>query len=172
MMKTFAPPVTKFTKGLYGGLTVLLIGLGVISYLQESGMITSLILVLVGLIPLLLLSIPYRIKYKLTENHLVCKWLFGEKKIPYNTIEEVKSFHLPLKSIRRFGISLIGGRFSNRETGKFYAMFGGKRDGLMIISNSEELYGGKFFLTPDDEDDFIKELKDKTNAAFSLDRLT
>ena len=170
-MDNFKTPVSKFTKALYGGLTALLIGSGIISYSQEGQLSALAILVLAGVIPLFILLMPYRIRYRLTEDALVCEWLFGKVKIPYNTIEEVRSFHLPLKSIRRFGISLIGGRFSSKGTGKFYAMFGGKRDGLMIISNSEELYGGQIYITPEDEEEFIQDLKYRTNAAFSLDNV-
>ncbi len=170
-MKTFKPPVTASAKGLYGGLSLLLIALGMISYTQDAQIFVSLLLGAFGVFTLLILMIPYRIRYELTEDALICKWIFGKKKIPYDTIEEVKQFHMEITSIRRLGISFIGGRFSSGDAGKFYAMFGGKRDGLMIISNSEELYGGKFYLTPEHEDDFIRELKARTNAAFSLDIL-
>ncbi len=171
IMRNFKPPVTISAKALYGGLSILLIALGIISYTQNAQLFVSVILLFFGIFTLFLLLIPYKIRYHLTEDALICKWLFGKKKIPYKSIEEVKEFHMEITSIRRLGISFIGGRFSSGDAGKFYAMFGGKRDGLMIISNSEELYGGKFYLTPEHEDDFIRELKARTNAAFSLDIL-
>lgn len=171
IMENFKPPVTTSAKALYGGLSILLIALGIISYTQNAQLFVSVILLFFGIFTSFLLFIPYKISYQLTEDELVCKWLFGKIRIPYDTIEEVKQYHMKITSIRRLGISFIGGRFSSGDAGKFYAMFGGKRDGLMIISNSEELYGGKFYLTPEDEDEFIRELKARTNAAFSLDRI-
>ncbi|MFW5927990.1 MAG: PH domain-containing protein [Thermoplasmatota archaeon] len=170
-MKTYKPPVTRSAKALYGGLCLLLITLGIISYTQDAELFVSIILGLFGILTLFILLIPYRIRYQLTDDSLVCRWIFGEKKIPYDTIEEVKHHDMEITSIRRLGISLIGGRFSSGDVGKFYAMFGGKREGLIILSNSEDLYGGKIYLTPEDEDEFIRELKERTNAVFSLDRI-
>lgn len=170
-MKIFKPPVTTITKALYGGLSLFLLASGIISYYQGASVLVSVILVLTALLPVGILLIPYRTQYSLTEDHLVCKWIFGEKKIPYDYIDEVRSFHLPLKSIRRFGISFIGGRYSSKDAGKFFAMFGGKRDGLMIVSKKEGLYGGKIYLTPDEEKKFLEELRERTNAAFSLDKI-
>ncbi len=170
-MKRFEPAVTASTKGVYGGLAVSLVIVGIISYTLEAPILVSIVLALSGLLPLPLFLIPYKTRYVLKDDHLLCEWIFGKKKIPYNTIEEVKSFHMPLTSIRRFGISFIGGRYSVKGTGKFYAMFGGERDGLLIVSRTEDLYGGKIYVAPQRKDEFVRELKERTNAAFSLDKL-
>ncbi len=168
MMKRFYPSVTTTTKALYGGISILLIASGIISFIQSAPLSVSILLVISGLLPAALLIIPYKTRYTLAEDHLLCEWIFGKKKIPYRAIQEVKSYHLSLRSIRRFGVSFVGGRYSSKDAGKFFAMFGGDRNGLMIVSTSEEVYGGKIYLTPQDEENFIKELKTRTNAAFSL----
>lgn len=164
LMRTYKPSVTNSANALYSGLSLFLIAVGIISYMQEAQLFVSVILGLFGIFTLSILLVPYNIRYQLTEDALVCKWVFGSKKIPYDTIEEVKNLHLEITSIRRLGISFIGGRFYSVNHGKFYAMFGGKRDGLMIISYSEKLYGGKLYITPEDEDGFIRELKARTNG--------
>ncbi len=163
-MKTFRPEVTWSTRGLYGGLGAFLVVLGLISYLMEREFAPSFIIALVGLIPLSLLVVPYRIEYILTEDSLVCKWPFGKKELPYNDIEKIRSYHLPVLSIRRFGISFVGGRYSNSDLGKFYAMFAGERDGLLIVSDPGTIYGGKIYIAPEDKETFLNELRGRTDA--------
>lgn len=158
-----------WTKGLYGGLSGFFVALGIVSYLQGAPQLISLVLGLAGFLPLFLLIMAYRTRYILTDDSLVCEWTFGKTTILYDEIDEVTSYSLPKLSIRRFGISRIGGRYSNRDVGKFYAMYGGKGDGLLVVADSEGLYGGKLYLTPKNEAKFVDELKKRANATISIE---
>lgn len=83
---------------------------------------------------------------------------FGTKRIPYDKIEDVKSYTLPSINWRHFGISFIGGRFSNKDLGKFYAVYGGKKKGILIQAPKETIYGGTLYITPKHPSDFVRTL--------------
>lgn len=161
--KIFSPKVANTTKGLYGFLAVLLIAAGIYPFITGEESYIILVLAGLGLLPLFFLYLAYKVRYEMTEDSLVCKMPFVKKRIQYTEIKEVKSYKLPSLGIRRFGLSLVAGRYSNKELGKFYAMFGGKRKGLLIITDS--VYGGQIYIAPEELDKFLNELKKRTRSA-------
>lgn len=67
------------------------------------------------------------------------------------------TFKVPFTSLRRFGISISGGRYSHGDTGKFYAIFG-SREGIIIEADESAVYGGKLFISPEKSEKFVKNL--------------
>ena len=158
--EVYKSEISPLFKALNGGLITLFLVIAIFMFLSgEEVRLTVIFLVIIIGLAILFYS-GYQIRYELTEESLKAKWLFGTKNIEYKKIKDFKAHKIPHTSIRRFGISMLGGRFSNGEIGKFYAIFT-SNEGILIETDKSVIYGGKLFISPIDPENFLKQLKKK-----------
>lgn len=158
--EVYKSEISPLFKALNGGLITLFLVIAIFMFLSgEEVRLTVIFLVIIIGLAILLYS-GYQIRYELREESLKAKWLFGTKNIEYKKIKDFKAHKIPHTSIRRFGISMLGGRFSNGEIGKFYAIFT-SNEGILIETDKSVIYGGKLFISPIDPENFLKQLKKK-----------
>ncbi|QUH23452.1 hypothetical protein HYG87_06600 [Methanobacterium alkalithermotolerans] len=158
--EVYKSEISPLFKALNGGLITLFLVIAIFMFLSgEEVRLTVIFLVIIIGLAILFYS-GYQIRYELREESLKAKWLFGTKNIEYKKIKDFKAHKIPHTSIRRFGISMLGGRFSNGEIGKFYAIFT-SNEGILIETDKSVIYGGKLFISPTDPENFLKQLKKK-----------
>ncbi|MBU4536016.1 MAG: PH domain-containing protein [Euryarchaeota archaeon] len=158
--KVFKSQISSLFKALYGGLITLFLVIAIFMFLSgEEFLLTIIFLVLAISITILFYS-GYQIRYELVEEELRAKWLFGTKHIEYKKIEDFKSHIIPHTSIRRFGISLLGGHYSHGKIGKFYAIYT-SNEGILIKTDEATIYGGQLFISPMNPENFLKRLEKK-----------
>ncbi len=158
--EVFKSEISPLFKALYGGLITLFSVIAIFSFLYGIEIrLTTIFLVLAISIAIIFYS-GYQIRYELTEESLRAKWLFGTKKIEYKRIKDSKSHRIPHRSIRRFGISLLGGHYSHGKIGKFYAIFT-SNEGILIKTDESSIYGGQLFISPVNPENFLKKLENK-----------
>lgn len=144
--------------GIYFGLALVLAIFSIFTFLKGDTIWTSIILLSIALFCTCMPIISYNINYELSEKKITAKWIFGTKEIEYDAIKAVKKYNLPISSIRRLGISMMGGRYSNEDKGKFYAIYG-SQTGILIEADESSIYGGKLFISPKNNEDFLKKLR-------------
>lgn len=158
--EVYKSEISPLFKALNGGLITLFLVIAIFMFLSgEEVQLTVIFLVIIIGLAILLYS-GYQIRYELTEESLKAKWLFGTKNIEYKKIKDFKAHKIPHTSIRRFGISLLGGHYSHGKIGKFYAIFT-SNEGILIETDKSVIYGGKLFISPIDPENFLKQLKKK-----------
>lgn len=158
--EVYKSEISPLFKALNGGLITLFLVIAIFMFLSgEEVRLTVIFLVIIIGLAILFYS-GYQIRYELTEESLKAKWLFGTKNIEYKKIKDFKAHKIPHTSIRRFGISLLGGHYSHGKIGKFYAIFT-SNEGILIETDKSVIYGGKLFISPTDPENFLKQLKKK-----------
>ncbi len=159
-MKIFKAKVSRLFQALYGGLITLFLVIALYIFLTEQVILLPIIFLVIALSLAILLYSGYQIRYELTDQKLKARWLFGTKNIELGKINAFKPYKLPYTTIRRLGISLMGGRYSHGEIGKFYAIFT-SREGVIIEADEASIYGGNLFISPKKPKKFLKELEEK-----------
>ena len=89
----------------------------------------------------------------LGEDMLLCRETFSTKKIPYESIKGAELYELPT------GVKWYG-RLHDSSVGRFYAMWGGSKDGVMIEADEKVIYGGKLFISPKGREEFVERLRE------------
>ena len=88
----------------------------------------------------------------LGKDMLLCREVFSTKKIPYESIKGIELYELPT------GIKWYG-RLHDSGIGRFYAAWGGSKDGVMIETEETVVYGVKLFVSPKKREEFMVRLR-------------
>lgn len=158
--EVFKSKVSGLFQALYGGLISLFLLIALYTFLTRPLILLPIIFLIIALSLVVLLYSGYQIRYELTDQKIKARWLFGTKNIELDKINAFKPYKLPYTTIRRLGISLLGGRYSHGEIGKFYAIFT-SNEGILIEADESSIYGGKLFISPRKPKKFLKELEEK-----------
>ena len=117
------------------------------------------------LVVVIAISWPMRpVRYEVSDEavRIVRTWPFKSIEIPTAEIRDVRPVVLTWRTIRTCGVGGLfgtGGWFWNKELGHFLvAMTNGHK--LVLISN-----GGKFVISPDNPDEFIKDVQSRTGQS-------
>ena len=99
---------------------------------------------------------PYSVKYTITEDELICRDIEEVIRVPLKNIEKMEFDKLSLMEIQlmynsRFRNSFLVAHAPRKKPrihlGRdFYGILGGTRDGIMIHTSGEIVYGNKLFV--------------------------
>lgn len=92
----------------------------------------------------------------LYEDSLLCKGVFKTERIPYCSIKSAELYELS-ESISGFCDHY------SEDIGVFYAIIytGIGKEGVLVQTDAEQIYGGKLFISPRNPEEFVERLKQK-----------
>jgi hypothetical protein len=98
---------------------------------------------------------------------LICKWPFRKIIILYSEIIYIRTYKIPKKTFKVFGIPLINVEYHNQDIGKFLAMYAGIQEGFLIELDNEKVFGGQLFITPNNQEVFAESLQKRSGLSIN-----